>query len=260
MQRMRRETHELRVLQAWGVATHQRQLSENARSRLDAFILPFLRARKDSYARRVTRVRTKQKQTTVVPRQHTRDAVVVAAPYTVFDCTRITLSNARIKFTNRDGARFETSTILLSSTIGGDGIHRCYRGYFYIITDHQGNTLKSFRVTSPPIDTSTDDIKVIRTFIENYMFEVYVRIMSRMRLYMHMADANEPLLAFDTNDDIATGINLSTPTVLDCTQLDAARDAEREAHDLCFRLGIPTPTLFTDSEDSTDSNSSCSFA
>lgn len=258
LQRMRRETHELRIAEAWGIATHGRELSENARARLEAFVAPFLRERKETHPRRTAPPRTKRlkhvKQRVPTPAVQCPEPAPMH-PLVVLECTMTPSPPDRVRFETRHSG-FKTSAVILSSVSSGSGRRR-YNGHFNIETDHNGNKLKTYRITSPPLESAPSDHGTLRRFMNFYMFEMYVRIMSCVRLYLHMEDAEVELLPVDLriNEPWVSGIDITLPPNLHWTKPNTHEDCVQHARLLCLQLGIPTPTLHNGDTDSSDDGS-----
>ena len=246
LHRMRRETHELRIADAWGVATQGRELSENARARLEAFVAPFLHKRKEMHPRRTAPPRVKQTKHVKVT------SPTVGEPVVVMGCIMTPMPQDRVVFETLN-AKFKTSPVLISS-IPSEGGNRIYRAHFNINPTDR----KPFRVTSPPIKTMPANHATLRRFLNWYMFEMYVRLMSRVRLYLHMENTEVELLPVDVCTDQAwvSGIELTLPPVLQWTITpNTPEECIKCALAVCYHLGIPTPSLHSDDSTSESSES-----
>ena len=269
MARMRKETRELRVHDAWGCALDGHAVSDNAQMRLELHAMSF-RAERQEKMKRQSAPRSKQhplfKKRRMIRAAASSSSFSSPPPplrrhppqlpnprddpnIKKFGCVVRTTSKGCVKFFSTSFPNvdegFVTSSVFVTSKLIAENVYT-FRGKFTIIGDHTGKPM-SYRV---PVFTlqgrgeKTHIMPVVRSYFNNYMFDLYVRIISGVRYHLSLNDndACEQSTMDDSlwkNIDADTGIPVISPACLTIsdkwTRASRALDSMKR---LCQKLNI----------------------
>jgi len=269
LERMQKETRNLRIEDAWGRAFQHCRLSDNAQTRMEADVMMFQSDTRASLVPRSapSRREKKKKKEALTPTPRLVKPKKTCTPLvSVLGCVKQVLGK-KIKFrcTSFPNATRAFSTSFLHMTMDQD---RVLRGNFIIEYDHT-ETPMELRVTGPDLHIHHDmNRNSAREYFTNYMFDVYVRIVATLRGLMFLNELEVTMN--NCEDDTMFVQNVNTPThILGETPPNQIRfEYPRQEHTtfvvqdsidaICRQLGISknVPKLKHDNSNESSSESS----
>jgi len=270
MARARREVGALRIEDAWqgGLGL---PLSDNATLRMNTHIRLFkAEAQRAMIPRLAPRENVKQRhpESAIFKKRRVQMAKKVASrrlhprddpTSSRFGCVMQSAPRASVKFMATSFAThlaFSTSSVLLTKK-EEDGC-LCVRTTFTIERDHLDRVITpGFRVPGPVLRTPASSMVIIQRFVNDYMFELYARIMAHMRVYLTINGSTCEAAAVDSDVSMFTSLGPKCPSgVIESPPPNSDADANTICRRLCKYIGVPTSEIT--SYDTSNSSSSSS--
>ncbi len=272
MARMRDETRKLRVQDAWGSAFDTIQLSDNAQMRLNMHVMSFRVDRQEKVKRpSATPIRVRQVQK--IFKKWRQSARVAQPELRKFGCVRKLAPKGCVRFTctsfpNVPNA-FQTTSVVIATKKMEENVYE-YRSSFVVERDHGGNPINEnklgIRIKGPLMHASGERevvLPLVREYVNNYMFDLFVRFISRMRFFLRASGVPcdnvdiDNMLMGDARAPIGILTDELPPSLSIKSQYDTASRAMHATQDLCRTLHIcmETPRRDSSSSSSSEDNS-----